>query len=1372
MNKKILFAALLAATLSVGAGAAGFNKTGTYTQGQFTDVPGTEWYASEVAGTYELGLMNGVGGGLFSPDGNVTVAEAITMASRASAIYAGETIDTASTGEWYTPYVNYAAAKGIIKADAFDNYDRAATRSEVAVIFKNALPTEWFTAKNDVKSIPDVPEKSAYAADLLTLYKAGVVMGSDSYGNFFPENNITRAEAAAIVNRVALPESRLVKALDKISDDDAYLLINTPEMKAPREGINSGWLVDTRGGIPRLTIANVTGLLTDIRSDAPTALIREFNPTTTGKLVLEANISVNGSDGIYAAFRNTDDKNVYHLEFMNGIWKIADKNGAFTDVYEVGELERGFIFRIELDIDNNRAATYINGKNTGTYPLCGDIADGIINFRFGTTDTAENVAVNVLSVRSYVNYAVNDTFKYDANGKTPFGYSGDATVLNGEVLLNTGSFARSFDPVSGNIVAETMFLLPQAQDMTVTLASGSRPLVTFSAQNGDLYAGQTLLVKGFEANMWHRLRIEANTDTQTVIVKLNGKKVGEVPFASPATSADTLTMTTFGEPFPEGLKNEEIEALRKAAPHFDNIKIFRTVEHEDYVPKPTAPAGEDKYTVGMNVCSLWQNGTSYGWSCITPYDDIRPVLGYYDEGNPETADWEIKYLVEHGIDFQAFCVFPDKADAPLKMDETAHLYDGFMNAKYADMSHFSVIWEASAGQKPKTMEAWKTYFVPYFIENYFKDPRYVTVDNRPILCVFGAGAVSSAIGSDENVKEMFDYLENEVKKLGFDGMIFLACGNSSERLAAMGFDGCYAYNWGKEGYTFEHNRKSILVSADNKAVYTVPTVSVGFNSIAWEGSRFPLMSAEEYRTSHTWVRDEYLKEYPKEDWQKNFVMLSTWNEYGEGTYIMPTSDEKGFGYLDVLREIYTDEKASASVNTIPSAEQLVRINRLYPQYRRLLRKEGYYTASLNEDTLTEKMSLNLDPNQGNGAIFWVSDSAAYDDKNGLADTSHGNDPQIIVPASLPDSLQLQDISALRILADIPSGERFQIFFATEENPGFSESRVINCRSDAGMLKEYVIPTSGVAGWAGKLTRIRIDPVETQGVHFQIASVKFLASPERVSKDMRINGQAYTMSMEPQKATDGQILIPFEPALALDFRLGLFHLWDKQTGTLTLQNPSHTVVYHVGTDTYTFDGQEKPLGFLMTTLDGLPLVPIEALCKDMGYTMRKTDNVFEIETYQNAYLTDIPEPVSGIYEFNHPGYDEGWESDNTTLLTADGSLRAETFAEGEKDQTLWKKLETPLAAVDYTKIELRVRYRYEADSAIPMQMFFITDKNRAWSESQSLKVLLNSTDSGGEWETYTFDMASCAKWTDTVTNLRFDPFNASGFMEIDYIRIVK
>ena len=157
--KRLFIGLLTAVTLTVSAAA--FEKTGTYTPGQFTDVTQTEWYATEVAGAYELGLMNGVGGGLFSPDGNVTVAEAITMAARASAIYNGTAIDTATDGEWYAPYVNYAVSAGFVKQGQFDSYDRPAKRHEVASIFKGAMPADYFTAKNEVESIPDVSEKSA-----------------------------------------------------------------------------------------------------------------------------------------------------------------------------------------------------------------------------------------------------------------------------------------------------------------------------------------------------------------------------------------------------------------------------------------------------------------------------------------------------------------------------------------------------------------------------------------------------------------------------------------------------------------------------------------------------------------------------------------------------------------------------------------------------------------------------------------------------------------------------------------------------------------------------------------------------------------------------------------------------------------------------------------------------------------------------------------------------------------------------------------------------------------------------------------------------------------------------------------------------------
>ena len=48
-----------------------------------------------------------------------------------------------------------------------------------------------------------------YAESIYRLYRAGIVTGSDEYGTFLPENSITRAEAAAIVTRMAESDNRL-----------------------------------------------------------------------------------------------------------------------------------------------------------------------------------------------------------------------------------------------------------------------------------------------------------------------------------------------------------------------------------------------------------------------------------------------------------------------------------------------------------------------------------------------------------------------------------------------------------------------------------------------------------------------------------------------------------------------------------------------------------------------------------------------------------------------------------------------------------------------------------------------------------------------------------------------------------------------------------------------------------------------------------------------------------------------------------------------------------------------------------------------------------------------------------------------------------
>ena len=180
--KKTLFSviplfAILAVLLTVVCSAKGFTKTQEYKDGQFSDVPASKWYAAEVKSAYELGLMNGQSDTAFAPDGNVTVAEGITMASRVHSIYNGKTISEKSGGKWYDMYIAYATENGLITEGQFTNYDRNIMRYEMAVMFAKAMPADYFTAKNDIKDIPDVKETEEYYDELMMLYKAGVDLG-------------------------------------------------------------------------------------------------------------------------------------------------------------------------------------------------------------------------------------------------------------------------------------------------------------------------------------------------------------------------------------------------------------------------------------------------------------------------------------------------------------------------------------------------------------------------------------------------------------------------------------------------------------------------------------------------------------------------------------------------------------------------------------------------------------------------------------------------------------------------------------------------------------------------------------------------------------------------------------------------------------------------------------------------------------------------------------------------------------------------------------------------------------------------------------------------------------------------------------------
>lgn len=185
----------------------------TYINNQFSDINEEAWYGTKqqavIKKAFELGIMNGMGNGTFYPDGNLKISEAIKMAAAVHSIYKGDNVSFLADGKpWYQGYADYAISNGIISANAFKDYNAYATRTQMAYIFANALPAAELKQINTINSIPGITNSTANNSFIYSLYRAGVLTGDNGTRAFRPDYKISRAEAAAIITRIALPNNR------------------------------------------------------------------------------------------------------------------------------------------------------------------------------------------------------------------------------------------------------------------------------------------------------------------------------------------------------------------------------------------------------------------------------------------------------------------------------------------------------------------------------------------------------------------------------------------------------------------------------------------------------------------------------------------------------------------------------------------------------------------------------------------------------------------------------------------------------------------------------------------------------------------------------------------------------------------------------------------------------------------------------------------------------------------------------------------------------------------------------------------------------------------------------------------------------------
>ena len=244
MKKLIAFICVLPLIFSaVTASAAGFN-----------DVASGEWYYNSVTYAADNGIVNGKGGGIFDPEGTLSVAEAVKLACGIYARKNSLELPEQSGDNWYDAYFAFAAEHGFI-AERPENPDAPIAR-EMFASFINAANGE-FTARNKIadSGIRDVATDSEYAAAIYTLYRAGVLTGSDEYGRFFPERTLTRAEACEIIMRVLVPSARktvTVQAAYNPADifklcADAVFSIETFDEEGYSIRTGSGFFISSNG---------------------------------------------------------------------------------------------------------------------------------------------------------------------------------------------------------------------------------------------------------------------------------------------------------------------------------------------------------------------------------------------------------------------------------------------------------------------------------------------------------------------------------------------------------------------------------------------------------------------------------------------------------------------------------------------------------------------------------------------------------------------------------------------------------------------------------------------------------------------------------------------------------------------------------------------------------------------------------------------------------------------------------------------------------------------------------------------------------------------------------------------------------------------
>jgi len=369
----------------------------------------------------------------------------------------------------------------------------------------------------------------------------------------------------------------------------------------------------------------------------------------------------------------------------------------------------------------------------------------------------------------------------------------------------------------------------------------------------------------------------------------------------------------------------------------------KTVKNDYYVAAYIWPSCHDD-PLGRE--KLWSEGTGE-WEVIKKgdprfeghYQPRQPLWGYELDNDPKVVEKWIDAATDHGVNVFVYDWYWYEGGPYLE----GALNDGFLKAKNNGEMQFYIMW-ANHDVKYNYWNVhrykdntdilwnatvdWENYkiIVERVISQYFKQPNYFKINGEPVFSIFSIGKLLESFdNSPEEARKALDYFREEVKKAGFPGLHIQwnQGGGSvmSEEAAAkfvsnvktMGFNSIAMYNMGglNEDYLV-YGANSIKIREQMDALLDVPVFPCV--SIGWDDTpRFPAKGMKDVVHYHNTPQSFatllskaklYADKHPE---QPKLITINAWNEWVEGSYLLPDM-LNGFGYLEAVKEVILDGK--------------------------------------------------------------------------------------------------------------------------------------------------------------------------------------------------------------------------------------------------------------------------------------------------------------------------------------------------------------------------------------------------------------------------------------------------------------------------------